>query len=768
MNKKIASFFCLVFILISSFFVLENYLTPALADADGTMAKRSADEILVKFKGIDEIQRIVIAQERDFDRILGDYSRDPDVEYAEPNYLYDISIIPTDTYLNNQWYLDKIKAIKAWDKVRESPRAIIAIMDSGVQISHPDLRDNIWVNPDEVKNDKSDNDNNGFVDDMNGWDFVNNVADPSPKFKTGYTEAGVLHGTVVAGVAAASGNNAAGISGVTWKTQIMALKILDDKGEGSTLNVIKGIDYAISKGATIINFSFVGFGYSKSLDDAIKRAYDAGIIIVAAAGNEQSNGNGYSLDQTPMYPVCYDGVDENRVIGVAATDTLDQKAPFSSYGFNCVDVAAPGMGIFSTVVYSPETMIGSDRFLNKYYDGYWSGTSMATPIVSAAISLIEAANPSLNRREVLDILFSTSDKINKLNPSYLNQLGEGRINVLSAVSEAESLLAGKFTRLLVTPLAGGNGSLKFTDEDGRVYKEFMTYGENFRGGVNMASGHVTGKEAAEIATVPSSGSPAEVKIFDVSGELIKSFFAYDKRFRGGASIALGDVNGDGIDEIITGAGAGGGPHVKVFSSKGELLGQFYAYDKYFRGGVNVAAGDVDGDGVAEIVTGAGPGGGPQVRIFSMKGRLFSQFFAFDKRFRGGVRVAVGDVDGGTRANRAEIITAPGPGGGPQVRIFSNKAELVNQFFAYNSNFRGGVQVAAGDMDNDGLVEIVTGAGAGGAPHVRVFTASGALAGSYYAYEDKFSGGVNVSAIHAEESAIRQAWPDNGSASTNFQ
>lgn len=756
MKIKITSFFYFIFAatLIGCAYFAGIDLSQA-AGAGEQPAERMADEILVKFKGSQEINVFKIAEENDLDYILNSYLRNPNVEYAESNYIYKISLISSDTYLGNQWYLQKIKAIEAWDKARESQDIVIAIMDSGVQIDHPDLIDNIWINKKEVKGDNIDNDNNGLIDDVNGWDFVNDVASPTPKFKEGFSEDGVLHGTVVAGVAAASGNNALGISGITWKAQIMSLKVLDDKGEGNTSKVIKGIDYAIANGANVINFSFVGFGYSKSLDDAIKRAYDSGIIVVAAAGNEQDNGNGYSLDKTPMYPACYDGFNgENRVIGVAATDALDQKAEFSSYGFKCVDIAAPGVGIYSTVVYAPTVHI-KNRSLNKYYDGYWSGTSMAAPIISGAIALLEAVNPSLSRQEIVDTILNTSDNINKLNPNYLNQLGKGRLNLSAAVNLARNSLVSDVTRLIIAPFSNYKSLIKITDEKGKlVSKAFNSYADSFRGGVNIASGDLRGNNSIDIVTAPTREN-SQIKIFDIAGKNIGQFLAFDKTFKGGATIAVGDVNNDGMDEIIAAAGQGGGPHIKIFNFKGELLGQFFAFDKLFRGGVNLAVGDIDGNGLEEIVVGAGPGGGSQVRIFNMQGKLIGQFLAYDKKFRGGVRVAVGIIDNGSIDNKAKIITAPGQGGGPQIRIFTNKGLPVGQFFAYNQSFRGGVEVATGDMDNDGFNEIVTGAGIGGAPHVRIFSSKGEVIESFYAYEANFTGGVNVSTLRGDNEAINK-------------
>lgn len=742
MKKKLTSFFnlFLVGLIIALgfwFFTGQNVLSQAKNNF-------AADEILIKFKAATRPTSIKV-NPADFNRLLNYYRNLPSVDYAEPDYTYRASIIPSDTFFNNQWYLQKIKTIEAWDKIRESPDAVIAILDSGVQIDHPDLASNIWLNKKEVPNNNIDDDKNGFIDDVNGWDFVNNVPDPAPKFKSGFTEDGILHGTIIAGIAAASGNNAAGVAGVTWKAEIMPLKILDDKGEGNASKVIKAIDYAITNGANIINLSFIGFGYSKSLDEAVKRAYDAGVIVVAAGGNEVGQGDGYYLDETPMYPVCLDGgAGENRVIGVAATDTMDQKATFSSFGYKCIDISAPGVSIFSTIVYSPDNYI-KDQSFNKYYDGYWSGTSVAVPMVSGALALIEAANPSLNRNEVIKALLDNSDNINRINPGYLGQLGKGRLNVGAAVDYARSILNGKNEKLLVSPQGGMASLIKITDQDGKIDKEFYPF-DKFKGGVSLASGDLNNDGEQEIIVAAGPGGGPHIRVFNINGELKGQFFAFNKTFRGGVNVAATDVNGDGKDEIIAVQAADGDSEIKIFNNRGQLLGSFYAYDNKFKGGLNIATGDIDGDGEDEIVVGLGTGKIPEVRVFEAIGVMKSQFLAYPKTFRGGVRVAIANVSGGALKNRAQIITAPGRGGGPHIKFFDIKGNLLSHFFAFNSNFRGGVNLAKADIDNDGLDEIIAAAGPGGAPHIRTFKNNGRVIGSFYAYEESFMGGVNVGSI----------------------
>jgi len=756
MKKYITSFFSLFLIGIIIFSshkasaeFQNNFVYPVKYQSEigeRSVFNRVADEILVKFKTSLAPVVIKLARTADFNDFLNYYNSLSEVDYAEPNYLYQASIIPSDTFFNNQWYLQKIKAVEAWDNKRESPEVIIAILDSGVQINHPDLQSNIWLNKKEIADNNIDDDKNGFIDDINGWDFINNISDPTPKFKSGFTEEGILHGTIIAGIAAASGNNAAGVAGITWKAKIMPLKILDDTGEGSASKVIKAIDYAIANGANIINLSFVGFGYSKGLDDAIERAYNAGLIVVAAGGNEVGQGAGYNLDETPMYPACLDGANgENRVIGVAATDTIDQKAIFSSFGNKCIDIAAPGVSVFSTVVYSPNNYI-KDLPFNKYYDGYWSGTSVAVPMVSGALALIISANPSLNRNEIIKALLNDTDNISLINPNYLGRLGKGRLNVKAAVDYAQNLLNSKIEKILIGPKNGMAPLAKITDQDGKNENEFYAYDNNFKGGVSFASGDINNDGEQEIITAAGPGGGPHIRIFNIKGELIGQFFAFKSSFRGGVNIATADVNNDGSDEIIAVQASGGDSEVKIFNGRGQFLGSFYAYDNKFNGGLNIDTGDIDGDGEDEIVTGLAAGKIPEVRIFKAIGVLQGLFLAYPKTFRGGVKITIARVRSGPGSSRAEIVTAPEKGGGPHVKFFDNKGNLLFHFFAFNSNFRGGVDLVRADVDNDGLDEIVAAAGPGGAPHVRVFKANGRIVGSFYAYEESFGSGVNVGSI----------------------
>lgn len=262
-------------------------------------------------------------------------------------------------------------------------------------------------------------------------------------------------------------------------------------------------------------------------------------------------------------------------------------------------------------------------------------------------------------------------------------------------------------------------------------------------GLNTALGDVNADGIDDIVVSTSAGHTSEVVVYSGrTGAELRRFAAYPG-FGGGVNVATGDVDKDGYADIITGAGAGGGPHVKVFSGRtGAEIMSFFAYNPGFRGGVNVASGDTNNDGYADVITGAGAGGGPHVQVFSgQNGAVLRSFFAFDPRFGGGINVGAGDVN---RDGYADIVIGAGAGGGPHVRVFSglNGGELMS-FFAYDSRFAGGVNVSTNDVDGDGYAEVITGAGKGGGPHVQAFSYDGRTLASFFGFAPSFTGGVRA-------------------------
>jgi len=326
---------------------------------------------------------------------LGDLSA---IEYIEPNFVvWADATIPNDPDFPSMWGLHNIgqlngtadadiDAPEVWDITTGSGSAVVGVIDTGVDYNHVDLVDNMWQNPGEIPGDGIDNDNNGFIDDVYGWDFRNNDNDP-------FDDRG--HGTHVAGTIAASGNNGIGVTGVNWNAQIMALKFLGAGGTGSTADAVDAVEYATMMkrdyGVNVVltNNSWGGGGFSNALYNAIEDSASDEILFVAAAGNDNVD-----TDVLPHYPATYD---LDNIIAVAATDRNDDKSGFSSFGATTVDLAAPGSSILST--------IPGNGYAN------FNGTSMATPHVAGVAALLFDAFPTATDDEVKTAIMDGVDLI---------------------------------------------------------------------------------------------------------------------------------------------------------------------------------------------------------------------------------------------------------------------------------------------------------------------------------------------------------------------
>jgi hypothetical protein len=247
---------------------------------------------------------------------------------------------------------------------------------------------------------------------------------------------------------------------------------------------------------------------------------------------------------------------------------------------------------------------------------------------------------------------------------------------------------GAFARIF-----NGDGSVKRTG--------FFAYDSSQKGGTRVIQfdTDLDGKDETVVA------DDTWVTIYDDDGSMHARFAPYTENYKLGINLALGDIESDGSVELVTGTENGGGPQIRIFNKDGNLIHPgFFAYDTAFRGGVNVAIGDLNGDGIKEIIAGAGVGGGPHVRVFNKDGNVINPgFFAYDPLFRGGVNVAVGDVDGD---GIDDIVTGPGKGGGAHVRVYDRDGHMKSQFFAFDSTETGGVEVTAADLDGDGLAEVI--------------------------------------------------------------
>ena len=342
--------------------------------------------------------------------------QNPWVEYAEPNYVLSAFVTPNDPRYPELWGMHNtgqtggtadadIDADTAWNVSTGSSSVLLAVIDTGIDYNHPDLAANIWTNPGEIPGNSIDDDHNGFVDDVHGYDFVNNDGDP-------FDDHG--HGTHCSGTIGGVGNNGVGVTGVNWNVKIMGIKFLDSGGSGSTANAVLAVQYATMMGVRLTSNSWGGGGFSQTLYDAIAAAGAANIAFVAAAGN-----NGANSDTSPAYPAAYD---LPNIISVAATDHNDQLASFSNYGAVSVDLGAPGVDILSTL---PG---------NQY--GLLSGTSMATPHVSGAYALVLSVSaPGIPVAQVKNILMNSADDIPALAGKCVSN---GRLNIFFAIAEPDT------------------------------------------------------------------------------------------------------------------------------------------------------------------------------------------------------------------------------------------------------------------------------------------------------------------------------------------
>ncbi|MBU0531105.1 MAG: S8 family peptidase [Candidatus Uhrbacteria bacterium] len=348
------------------------------------------------------------------------------------------ALTPNDPLIANQWYLDQINAYGAWDISTGSNTVVVAVLDTGLDLDHPDIAGNLWTNPGEIAGDGIDNDDNGFIDDVHGWDFVDDNGDPSPDYSEEYALPGILHGTLIASVIGAVGNNGEGVAGLNWQVQLMPIRILDGLGSGSSGDATRAIDYAVANGATVINSSFSGFEADNSLLQALRRAHNNGVTVVAAVGNNESLGGDW-LDEVPIYPACYhDETGSDWVIGVAATDKFDNKAGFSNYG-SCVDISAPGSDIYGAQFYEP-----SQVEFNQEYGGGWEGTSAAAPMVAGTAALLEVMYPDLGPSEIQTVIKLSADPV-AIGTDYAGLMGSGRLNVAKALEIGASFVESAIT-----------------------------------------------------------------------------------------------------------------------------------------------------------------------------------------------------------------------------------------------------------------------------------------------------------------------------------
>ena len=620
-----------------------------------------------------------------------------------------------------QWAYEDIKAYEAWDYTTGSKEVIVAVIDNGFDTFHPDLVDNIWINKGEVRGNGIDDDMNGFIDDIWGWNFVpedtngdgymdeqeykgNNNPRPPVDSLTQDEIKGCRfhHGTAVAGIIGAKGDNEIDGTGIAWNVRLMNLKVIDNGGVGTIFYIPDAIYYAVDNGADIINISLVGVDSVIEVEEAINYAYDRGVTVIAAAGNSSIN-----LDGTPFYPICADASGSTeKVLGISGIAKNHYRSIFSNLGSTCIDITAPAEEINSIGRFSTK-----HNLPDRYYEG-WRGTSFATPLISGAAALIKGIQPTWGPIEIFNTILSTVHKTPPDNEEeYALVYGAGLLQVDKAVRYALSQL-GTTTKVervwAINPTSGqahvengkltsgavpGLNLLKGVDDitsfmsDGLRYyatarkisrssSQIDIYDSSWtnkyswiaksRGLVNIEAGDVQGDSDIEVILSPKYSSKTVYSVYTLSGEELGS--AKDSTTHMGTDLSLIGLSNTQKTVVV----AKCGKKQSKISQYDSSMSRTKDFTIDFLRTPRLDSGDVDGNGVQELVIVGGQQDGPWVATYNLDGEQLRRFWGFDPSHRGGISVSVGDYDGDSAD---DLILAKKD----EIRVFSGQIRRIGEW-----------------------------------------------------------------------------------------
>ncbi|MEK7083632.1 MAG: S8 family peptidase [Patescibacteria group bacterium] len=594
-----------------------------------------------------------------------------------------------------QWGFVDTKVYEAWQYTKGTDKVVVAIIDNGFDTFHPYLFDNAWKNEDEIPDNGIDDDANGYVDDVFGWNFVpedrnrdgrldavemkgNNDPRPDVLFITPEERAeGIVHhGTIVAGIIGATGGR-----GINWHVRLMNIKVVDNTGIGGMDRLPAAIAYAVDNGADIINMSMVG-SPTDEVQQAITDAYRRGVAIIAAAGND-----GASLDLIPKYPICVDaGEGEEFILGVSAIRRDHRLARFSNYGASCIDITAPGSEITSTLRYSPQY-----GFPEKIGGG-WAGTSFATPFVSAAAALVKSVQPMWRAKELYDAILSTVHRTPPADVAEYERIyGAGLLQIDNAVRFA-SEKKGSETLKNIAVIDAKKGSAASLEPGGRSTSVALPFsGKVF----DDVAGVAYNGQQWYVAALPALRGKSRVVLYS---DAWKEEVSFEVPIPPPLRIVAGDVVGGEEPEIILAPQGAGQEVFRIYSLLGELHGTYQETKKHSGVALTLAMGEGEKKDIIALVHGAGKT--QALMHFGGESRLLESFALLDEN---GGSLGAGDIDGD---GDTDYAIGGRIGAEPTLTYYAGNGEQIRRFYAYAPEYRNGFDMAIGKFDADAAEDII--------------------------------------------------------------
>jgi len=661
--------------------------------------------------------------------------------FVIPQTVYAVTF-PNDPGVKNQWWWQSIRATDGWTQHTGSKDVVVAVIDTGVDINHPDLKDNIWTNPKEIEN-GLDDDGNGMIDDIYGWNFLEDNNNPSPPpFSPEMRDTAYNHGTIVAGIIGAVGDNAEGTTGVNWRVSIMPLRALDSEGNGKFFNVTRAIDYAVAQGADIINLSFVTPVLDKQFQTAISRAYHKGVLVVTATGNDGARSfytrvgdfiHGTNLN----FPACLDAESiYSFVLGVASVDKNDVVPEFSDYGI-CVDVLAPGNEFEGTVVYNPS------EGLTQETRGTFKGTSLSSPFAAGAAALIKAFRPFWRADELVAVLRASARDVTAVNPGKVGDLGAGALDVGRAIEIA----LARDDRYPLHTIHKQDGVIQWQAFDGSFKKRlYVSIPVSFERVAGWDVFDYDRDQEDEFIVVEVNRGRGRVRVFNMNG-VEELSWNIENPIVGGVLISAMRPHEITTTSFRPGIGL-------LFSSRQKVMLVAYNADGTQAGSAVTPIQGRRGVGHLDIrwserdevfivseLTSKGvtsyniaPDGNTKETI-----RYPMTFSRRDMRYRP-AQFMFADL---YAFREYSVLFASPAAYSSAVSIFSGKGVRQDELQPFNSLFKGGVHFDVGDWDLDGEKEVVVASGSGSSPQVRIYNTKGELEGRFRAGPLSLTSGIDI-------------------------